>query len=105
MIGALGKEVILTVNSWAGPLPSPGSYIKSKRGRTAYEIVEFRPSKPGSKTVGRLVCVRMEASELPEWATVHSWVWAKRQRAARTTRVRRSRQSKWKLNKREVGTE
>jgi len=78
MIGATGKNVTLTVNSWDGPLPSPGSYVKSARGRTAYELVEFLPSQPGSKIVGRLVCKRLEAKELPEWATVHEWRWAKR---------------------------
>lgn len=78
MIGAIGRKVTLTVSGWDGPLPSPGSYVKSERGRIAYEIVEFRPSRPGSKMLGRLICRRLEAKELPEWAVVHEWRWAKK---------------------------
>lgn len=78
MIGAVGKLVALTVNAWDGPLPLPGSYVKSARGRTAFEVIEFRPSRPSAKMLGRLVCKRIEAKEVPQWATVHEWRWARR---------------------------
>jgi hypothetical protein len=70
--------VTLTANSWHGPLPTPGIYLRTTSGRTAYEVVEFRPCRPGSKAVGRLRCRRTEPSEIPEGATVVEWTWSSR---------------------------
>lgn len=70
--------VTLTANSWSGPPPTPGTFLKSTRGRTAYEIVEYRPCRPGTKTAGRLRCRRTEPSEIPEGATIFTWYWSKR---------------------------
>lgn len=81
-ISSSGSEMIgactLTVNDWHGPLPTPGTYMRTVSGRTAYEIVEFRPSREGSKALGRLKCRRVEPGEIPEGATVFEWQWAKR---------------------------
>jgi hypothetical protein len=70
--------VTLTMNSWSGPLPRPGTYLKTTSGRTAYEVVEFKPCRAGSKAVGRLKCRRTEPKEIPEGATVFDWQWASR---------------------------
>lgn len=68
----------LTINSWAGPIPTPGVYLKSVRGRTAYEIVTFSPARPGAASFGRVRCRRLPPSEIPEGATIFEWQWAKR---------------------------
>lgn len=70
--------VTLTMNSWDGPLPGPGMFLRTTSGRTAYEVVAFTPCRPGSKAVGRLRCRRTAPSEIPEGATVFDWQWAKR---------------------------
>lgn len=68
----------LTINSWHFAPPTPGIYLKSARGRTAYEVIEFKPCRPGSETYGRIKCRRLPPSEIPEGATVIEWCWAKR---------------------------
>ena len=70
--------VTLTAYSWSGPLPTPGTWLRTERGRTAYEVIEFRPCRPGSKAVGRLRCRRTSPSEIPEGATVFTWQWSAR---------------------------
>ena len=72
------KSATLTVNSWEGDLPLPGEFVKSARGRTAFMILMVKPSRPGSKTVGKFICERYPASALPADARVHEWVWSKR---------------------------
>lgn len=68
----------LTINSWSGPTPTPGIYLKSVRGRTVYEVVTFIPSRPEAAIYGRVRCRRLSPSELPEGASVFEWHWAKR---------------------------
>ena len=75
---AMRKDVTLTVNAWAGPLPTVGTYLMAARGRTAYEILEFRPARSGARTVGRFRCRRLERTEVPEGATVMGGQWAQR---------------------------
>lgn len=70
--------VTLTANSWSGPLPTPGTYLRTERGRTAYEVVAFLPCRPGSKAIGRIRCRRTEPGEIPEGATVFMWLWGTR---------------------------
>ena len=70
--------VTLTASSWSGPAPTPGTWIRTARGRTAYEVIEFRPCRTGSKAFGRLRCRRTAPSEIPEGATVFTWHWSKR---------------------------
>lgn len=74
----MGQDVTLTVNAWDGPLPTIGVYLMAARGRTAYEILEFRPARPGARMVGRFRCRRVERTEVPEGATVIGWQWAQR---------------------------
>lgn len=74
----MSGNVTLTVNSWAGPLPTPGTYLKAPRGRTAYEVLAFLPARAGARTLGRLRCRRVVPSEVPEGATVFGWQWARR---------------------------
>ena len=68
----------LAVHGWHGRLPSPGEYVMSARGRTAYLIVEFLPARGGSKIVGRLRCERTARATVPTGAVVHPWVWTSR---------------------------
>lgn len=69
---------MLTINSWCGPTPLPGFYLKSARGRTAYEILAFKRSGDGAKSYGRVRVRRLCPSEIPDGATVFEWRWAKR---------------------------
>lgn len=68
----------LTINSWTGPVPAPGVYLKSVRGRTAYEVVMFTPARPGAAIFGRVRCRRLLPSEIPDGASVFEWRWASR---------------------------
>ncbi len=72
------KLVTLTIYSWDLERPRPGTYIRTTSGRTAYEVVEFRQCRPGSKAYGRVKCRRTEPREIPEGATVFPWQWASR---------------------------
>lgn len=66
----------LTVNSWGGPAPLPGEYVKAARGRTAYLIVRVKSTRV--KHVSGLVCERYRAERLGPQDVVHPWKWAAR---------------------------
>lgn len=72
------SECTLGVTSWDGPAPTPGVYFKTVSGRTAYEVLQFKPRRPGSKTYGTVRCRRLPPSEIPEGATVFTWEWSRR---------------------------
>lgn len=73
----VGAEVTLTVNSWADGVPSDeleGDFLLTRSG-TAYQIREWRPSRPGSKSLGRLVCVKLERDAV-QLGDPGVWLWA-----------------------------
>ncbi len=71
------KLATLTALHWDGGLPRLGDFIKAKRGRTAFKIVEIvMPTRPGTRHVARFRCERHYA--LSNDDTVHAWEWAKR---------------------------
>lgn len=72
------RPCMITINSWSGPPPTPGIYMKAPRGRTAYEVLSFAPARAGSKIFGRVKCRRLPPGEIPEGATIFEWKWSKR---------------------------
>ncbi len=74
----MGEVCTITINSWEGRAPTPGVYFKTPFGRTAYEVISFTATRPGSKTFGRVRCRRLSPSEIPDGATVFHWRWSRR---------------------------
>ena len=72
------KPCILTALSWEGELPVPGQFLKAVRGRTAFLIIEVRPSPPGAKYVAKLVCERRSPATLHPSDKVFEWRWSSR---------------------------
>jgi hypothetical protein len=57
-----GSEVTLTVNSWGGDVPRgelEGDFLRTAAG-SCYRIVEWRPSRAGSRSLGRFRCVKLD---------------------------------------------
>jgi hypothetical protein len=77
------SECSISLNTWEGDEPRPGFYLKTVSGRSAYEILAFKPRRPGSKTYGTLRCRRVPPNEIPEGATVFWLEWASRRRKRR----------------------
>lgn len=72
------SECTISLNTWDGPEPTPGTYVRTISGRTAYEVLTFKPRRPGSKTYGTLRCRRTSPSDVPEGATVFWMQWSRR---------------------------
>lgn len=68
----------LTVMSWGGPMPLPGEYVKSQKGRTAFLIVSVDLAKPGLGYVAKFRCERKPAISLTPSDVAHPWKWSKR---------------------------
>lgn len=68
--------------TWYGEPPRLGHFLKSDRGRTAYEITALREVVPRSPAAGCrrfvLTCLRHAPGDVPAGATVHRWRWARR---------------------------
>lgn len=54
-----GSVVKLTVLAFDGELPEPGDFLRTAAG-SCYQVQEFKPSRPGSKSLGRFVCMKLE---------------------------------------------
>jgi hypothetical protein len=54
-----GSEVVLGVNYWDGLVPEGGDFLRTRAG-SCYQVLEFRPSRAGSKSRGRLRCVKLD---------------------------------------------
>lgn len=71
--------------TWRGERPTVGCFLRTPRGRTAYEITAIRPVKTEMKTLGcrRLIltCARWEPKEVPAEATVFEFKWNPRTRS------------------------
>lgn len=78
------KPVTLNM-TWRGERPTVGCFLRTARGRTAYEITGIRAVKSTMKTLGcrRLVltCRRWEPKEVPDEATVFEFTWNRRTRS------------------------
>lgn len=78
----------IMVMTWEGfDQPGVGQFMKSPRGRTAYEIcsmreVQMREPRRGIKRY-RMHCQRWQPSEVPDGATVWEIYWNKRKRRRR----------------------
>lgn len=72
------KPVMLGIHAWSGRPPIAGDFIKAPRGRTAYEVITFVATRPGSQTYGRVQCWRRRPADVPAGATVFSWQWGDR---------------------------
>ena len=59
------RPVTLACLRWSGELPRPGQFLKAPRGRTAFEIVQVIPVRPGAAAVARFRCVRHDPAEVP----------------------------------------
>lgn len=60
------KPAILTMTTWRGPLPLPGQYLATARGRISYLVLEVRrPKNPYVKVkyVAKFVCERRPIGE------------------------------------------
>ena len=69
-----------------GPQPHVGAWMKTRRGRTAYEIVAVAkvPRRDGERRNRyRLTCMRHPPSEIPAGATLYGFVWYRRERRRR----------------------
>lgn len=70
----------MRVDGWDGPMAEPGDFLRTRTGR-CYQIEEFRPSRPGSRSLGTLVCVRLDDDAvLSGEPGVHDWAWTPRVR-------------------------
>jgi len=54
-----------------------GDFLKTAKGKTAYEVITMRPVK-GNPTRFKLGCERWSPNDVPEWKTVHLFYWYKR---------------------------
>lgn len=82
MAAAPGSAVTLTLNSWGGDDP-PGEHLEGDFFRTrsgsCYRIVEWRPSRPGSRSLGRFRCVKLEQDAVQDGEPgVWRWEFGKR---------------------------
>jgi hypothetical protein len=73
------RPVVLTVTTWEGPLPLPGYYLATPRGRTAYLVLGVAVPAGHRKYAAKITCERRPRSEL-EGAVVCTWWWNKRTR-------------------------
>lgn len=80
MIGRAAATMTLRA-FWSNPPPGPGQFMKSDRGRFAYEIVEARgkPHALGGWR-GYLRVRRWAVADVPEGVTMHRWQWDARSR-------------------------
>jgi len=64
---------------WDGKLPRVGHFLKSPRGRIAYEIaaINDRGQRNGHRLL-LLTCARWDPREVPEGAVMHEFHWDKR---------------------------
>lgn len=78
------KPVTLNM-TWRGERPKVGCFLRTARGRTAYEITAIRAAKSTMKTLGSrrlvLTCARWEPKEVPAEATVLGFTWNRRTRS------------------------
>ena len=57
---------------WEGRYPEVGHFLRTAKGRNAYEISRVREIQPGRL---RLRVLRWPAKEVPEHAVVHHFKW------------------------------
>jgi hypothetical protein len=75
-----GTRCTLRASTWDGPPPEPGDFLRTKAG-TCYQINEWRPSRPGSKTAGVLHVTRLEHDAVTaDQPGVHPWTFYARLR-------------------------
>jgi hypothetical protein len=78
-----GTRCSLRVEWWDGPLPVEGDFLRTPAG-SCYRIVEFVRARPGSKSLGRLICERLERDAVQVGEPgVFKWTFAVRSRARR----------------------
>lgn len=69
---------------WGGAPPRPGQWLKSAKGRTAYEITAVRSVARRTRGLGGpvlvLTCARHAPADVPEGAIVHEIRWSPRSR-------------------------
>ena len=72
---------------WQGRFPRPGEYLKARRGRIAYRILEVQRIPNGPLPGGYrawLICWRELPADLPPSARVYEWTWDRPTKRART---------------------
>jgi hypothetical protein len=73
------KLVGLRAIHWEGRLPSPGDFLRTERGLTAYEIVSVKENtRPDARSRAAFKCWRVPAASVPDGARVHEWRWSSR---------------------------
>lgn len=73
------RLVSLRAIHWDGPLPSPGDFLKTEKGVTAYEIVSVRENlRPDPRSRAAFRCWRVPVAEVPAGARIHEWRWSSR---------------------------
>lgn len=50
---------------WDGELPEEGDFLRTQAG-SCYLIEEWRPARPGSRSLGVFVCTRLEHNAVQE---------------------------------------
>lgn len=69
--------VKLRMCPWRRPFPLPGHYVMSRYGRTAYLVVEVKPSKT-RKDAAVFHCERVRRADLPKYSVVRLFQWNSR---------------------------
>ncbi len=73
----MAKEMTMRVR-WEGEPPRVGHFLKTQKGRNAYEIASVRET--GGEYNLRLKVNRWAASDVPGEATVHFFKWDSRKK-------------------------
>ena len=77
-------RLVTMMMSWHGDALQIGAFLKSPRGKVAYEICAIRRVKSKLPSLGRgkyaLSCRRWEPKEGPPHATMFEFTWNKRSR-------------------------